>query len=157
MKIAASIGLAALAASLVACVTDSNRCLPGFEYAPQYDACLQLGGPDDGGGDAAEASTSLSDGSPDASSAGDAGLGTSCNTGADCGGQATYCLKDPTAPASSPGFCSIPGCTAALCTSAYSCCDCTGSALPPLTAWPKNVCAPSSNKSDLVSFGCTCL
>jgi hypothetical protein len=41
MKIAASIGLAAIAASLVARVTGANRCLPGFEYAPQYDACLQ--------------------------------------------------------------------------------------------------------------------
>ena len=133
--------LLALAACHVACVTNSNLCLPGYVYSSQYDACLAIGG--DAEADAGSA-------------AGDAGLGSSCNTSSDCSGQASYCLKDPTASPSAPGICTIPGCTAAECTSAYSCCDCTQASLSSLTAWPKNVCTPSSNETTLVALGCTC-
>jgi hypothetical protein len=152
----------ALATCQFACVTNSNLCLPGYVYSSQYDACLLVGGDaDDGGDDAAPEATTdavgaADAGASDASAAGDSGLGSSCNSSTDCTGQASYCLKDPTAAASAPGICSIPGCTAAECTSAYSCCDCTGSSFSPLAAWPKNVCAPASNQSSLVAFGCTC-
>jgi hypothetical protein len=153
--------LLALAACHVACVTNSNLCLPGYVYSSQYDACLAIGGDaeaDAGADDAAtEAATATDGGMSDAgSAAGDAGLGSSCNTSSDCSGQASYCLKDPTASPSAPGICTIPGCTAAECTSAYSCCDCTQASLSSLTAWPKNVCTPSSNETTLVALGCTC-
>lgn len=152
--------LLALAACQVACVTNSNLCLPGYVYSSQYDACLQVGGDADDGSDAATteaAAAAAADGSaPDSGSAADGGLGSSCNSSSDCPGQASYCLKDPTAAASAAGVCTIPGCTAAECGSGYSCCDCTGSSLAPLAAWPKNVCTPASNQSELVAFGCTC-
>jgi|HubBroStandDraft_2_1064218.scaffolds.fasta_scaffold06316_2 hypothetical protein len=154
--------LLALATCQVACVTNSNLCLPGYVYSSQYDACLQVGGDADDGGDdasAMEAATDAAvaaDGGAADSSAGDGGLGSSCNSSSDCPAQASYCLKSPTAAASAPGICTIPGCTAAECGSGYSCCDCTSSSLAPLAAWPKNVCAPSSDDSDLVAFGCTC-
>jgi hypothetical protein len=150
--------LLAFATCQFACVTSSNLCLPGYVYSSQYDACLLVGGDaaDDGGDDAATAAVSAADGgASDASAAGDSGLGSSCNSNTDCSGQASYCLKSPTSP-TSPGICSIPGCTAAECTSAYSCCDCTASSLSSLSAWPKNVCAPTSDQTSLVAFGCTC-
>ena len=50
MKTATIVAMVALGAPLTACVTESNRCLPGYVYAPQYDACLLIA---DGGGDAA--------------------------------------------------------------------------------------------------------
>jgi hypothetical protein len=150
--------LVALAAPLVACVTDANRCLPGFTYAPSYDACLEDAVPGDGGSEASpEAATLASDaGAVDSPSSGDSGLGNSCNSNADCGGAASFCLKDPTASPTDPGICSIPGCTSSACGSAYSCCDCTAALISALTAWPKNVCAPAGNESTLVQFGCTC-
>jgi len=158
--------LLALAACHVACVTNSNLCLPGYLYSSQYDACLAIGGDadDEAGADeaateaapATDSGTSDGDISDGGSAAGDGGLGSSCNTSGDCSGQASYCLKDPTAAPTAPGICTIPGCTAAECTSAYSCCDCTQASLSSLTAWPKNVCTPSSNETTLVALGCTC-
>jgi hypothetical protein len=150
--------LLAIAASQVACVTNSNLCLPGYIYSSQYDACLAVGGDaDDAGDDAAlEAATPGDGGAPDSGASGDAGLGSSCNSSSDCPPQASYCLKDPTAAAGAPGICTISGCTAGECTSAYNCCDCTASSLSSIAAWPKNVCTPSSNETDLVAFGCTC-
>ena len=157
--------LTALVVPLVACVTDTNRCPPGLTYDPQYDACLEPPGSGDAQveaastTDAAPAPPDGGDASPDAAASGDAGdtgLGNSCNADSDCTGQASFCLKDPTAAPTDPGICSIPGCSAAECTSAYSCCDCTAGLLSALMAWPKNVCAPASNKSTLVQFGCTC-
>jgi hypothetical protein len=152
--------LVAIAAGQAACVTSANLCLPGYVYSSQYDACLLVGGDADDG-DAAPDAAPVDDGmsyaaASDAANAGDGGLGSACNTSSDCPGQASYCLKDPTAAATAPGICSIPNCTAADCTSAYSCCDCTGAALSSLTAWPKNVCAPSGDQSTLVAFGCSC-
>jgi hypothetical protein len=155
----ARLGALAALSSLAACVTDANKCLPGFTYAPQYDACLEDATPTDGGSEsAAEATTPASDAAPssDAASAGDSGLGNSCNAGSDCPGSASFCLKDPTAAPTDPGICSIPGCTSSACGSAYSCCDCTAALITALTQWPKNVCAPADNKSTLVQFGCTC-
>jgi hypothetical protein len=147
--------LAAATAFLAACVTDSNRCPPGFVYAAKYDACLQEATPDDGGA-AGEASAPSDAGAGDGSSAGEGGLGASCHADSDCPSSASYCLKDPTAAPTDPGICSIPGCTAAACGSDYSCCDCTAGLVAALMTWPKNVCAPASNKSTLMQFGCTC-
>jgi hypothetical protein len=144
---------AASAATLVACVTDSNRCVPGYVYAPQYDGCLAIG--DDAGDAAAPDGAGPTDGG--GGGGGDGGLGDSCHADSDCTGQASYCLKDPTAAPTDPGICSIPGCTAAECGSAYSCCDCTGAVLSSLAAWPKNVCAPIADKSQLTPLGCNCL
>ena len=49
-----AIALCVITWALVACITDSNRCLPGFAYAPQYDACLELPDAADGGDDAGD-------------------------------------------------------------------------------------------------------
>lgn len=95
--------LAAVAAPLVACVTDADRCLPGFVYAPQYDACLSLGGDDAGDDAASEAGAEPSDAG--AGGATDGGLGASCNSDGDCTGAASFCLKDPTAASTAPGMC----------------------------------------------------
>lgn len=149
--------LAAIVAPLAACVTDANKCPPGYVYASAYDACLVQAVPSDGGaspGDAGVASEG--GGSSDAAPSAEGGLGASCNADSDCPSPATFCLKDPTAAPTDPGICTIPGCTAAACGSAYSCCDCTAALISALMAWPKNVCAPQSNKSTLVQFGCTC-
>jgi hypothetical protein len=145
---------------LAACVTESNRCTAGFTYAPQYDACLQDavaadgGGGNDGAGNqdvATGADAAAADGAPES------GLGNACAASADCGGRASFCLKDPTADPADPGICSIPGCTAADCAGAYSCCDCTSAVLASLTTWPAGVCAPSASASSLTGLGCTCL
>ncbi len=158
-RLARLAALVALATPLAACVTDANKCLPGFTYAPVYDACLENVTPGDGG---SEGSTEAAPPSPEAAPAGDAastvdsGLGNSCNADGDCTGSASFCLKDPTAAPTDPGICSIPGCTPSDCGTAYSCCDCTRALITALTAWPKDVCAPASNMSTLVQFGCTC-
>lgn len=155
MKIATILAMVAFGAPLAACVTDSNRCLPGFVYAPQYDACLQLvdAGPD--GAVAPDGGAAAPDGAP-AAGEGGAGLGNACNGSGDCAGQASYCLKDPTAAPTDPGICSIPMCTAAECGSAYSCCDCSAAPNADLMAWPAPVCVPSDNETTLVAFGCKC-
>ncbi|MGH7440119.1 MAG: hypothetical protein ACRENE_30885 [Polyangiaceae bacterium] len=147
--------LGSATAPLAACVTDSNRCPPGYVYTATYDACLQQATRGDGGA-STEAGAASEAGGGDASSAGDGGLGASCNASSDCPSSASYCLKDPTAAPTDPGVCTIPGCTAAACGSDYSCCDCTAGLVSALMAWPRNVCAPASNKSTLVQFGCTC-
>ena len=154
MKTATIAAVVALGAPLTACVTDSNRCFPGFVYAPQYDACLQIaeGGPE--GGSAPDAGAPSPDG---AAAEGGAGLGTSCNGSGDCAGQASYCLKDPTAAPTDPGICSIPTCTVADCGSSYACCDCSAAANMDLMAWPAPVCVPGDSKTTLVAFGCNCL
>jgi hypothetical protein len=158
------------ALALAACVTDSNRCLPGFEYAPQYDACLALDGGADGSV-ASEAASPAAEAGPsdankadadkdkmDKADAGDAGtgLGDTCNASSDCTGTANYCLKSPTAP-TGPGNCSITPCTAADCTSAYACCDCSAASLPALQSYPPGVCIPSADETQLTALGCKCL
>ena len=148
--------LAAIAATLTACVTDANKCVPGYVYDPAYDACLAQSAPDDGGATSGDAGAPSEGGGGDAAPSDAGGLGASCNSDSDCPSPATFCLKDPTAAPTDPGICSIPGCTASACGSAYACCDCTAALVSALTAWPKNVCAPASNKSTLVQFGCTC-
>lgn len=81
------------------------------------------------------------------------GLGESCDDDNGCATfQASYCLKDPTAP-NDPGICSVPNCTPADCGGGFTCCDCTPSAL---VTWPTPVCAPSSDAGTLGSVGCTC-
>ena len=156
MKTAAILAMVALGAPLTACVTDSNRCYPGFVYAPQYDACLQIAGGASDAGAPPDARASASDGAAAEGGDGGAGLGNSCNGNSDCSGQASYCLKDPTAAPTDPGICTIPMCTAAECGSSYSCCDCSAAANPDLMAWPAPVCVPSDNKTTLVAFGCKC-
>jgi len=167
MKTATIAAMVALGAPLTACVTDSNRCFPGFVYTAQYDACLQVGdgGPADSGVAASDATppgpASLDgaapvDGPVAASGDGGAGLGNSCNGNADCAGQASYCLKDPTAAPTDPGICSIPMCTAAACGSSYACCDCSAAGNADLMAWPAPVCVPADNETTLVAFGCQC-
>lgn len=146
----------AIAAPLTACVTDANKCVPGYVYDPAYDACLQQVAPSDGGASSGDAGAASEGGGGDAASSGEGGLGASCNADSDCPSPATFCLKDPTAAPTDPGICTIPGCTAAACGSAYSCCDCTAAVVSALMAWPRNVCAPQSNKSTLQQFGCTC-
>jgi hypothetical protein len=138
---------------LAGCVTDSNRCLPGYVYAPQYDACMQLG---DGGAALAPDGAMSAEASEDAPAPDDSGLGAACADDTACSGRASYCLKDPTAAPTDPGICSIPSCTAADCTTGYSCCDCTAALISGLQAWPANVCAPASNETTLVAFGCKC-
>ena len=155
----AVLAMVALGAPLTACVTDSNRCFSGFVYAPQYDACLQVsdGGPD--GAVVPDAGAAAPDGgaAPDgAAGEGGAGLGDSCSGSGDCSGQASYCLKDPTAAPTDPGICLIPMCTAAACGSSYACCDCSAAANADLMAWPAPVCVPADNKTTLVAFGCKC-
>jgi|HubBroStandDraft_2_1064218.scaffolds.fasta_scaffold305591_1 hypothetical protein len=152
--------------TLTACVTDSNRCLPGFEFAPQYDACLAKDGGDesaanDAGSPAAEAAPSEAASPEDAPSEGGeagagTGLGNACNASTDCTGSASYCLKSPTAP-TDPGVCSITPCTAAECTSAYACCDCSAASLSSLQAYPPGVCIPSADEAQLTALGCKCL
>jgi hypothetical protein len=157
MKIAAIVAMVAFGAPLTGCVTESNRCLPGFVYTAQYDACLEV---DDGGGDGAvesDAGIATSDGASAEGGEGGAGLGASCNASTDCVGQASYCLKDPTAGPTDPGICSIPMCTATACGSSYSCCDCSAAPNADLMAWPAPVCVPSDNETTLVAFGCKCL
>jgi|HubBroStandDraft_6_1064221.scaffolds.fasta_scaffold351949_2 hypothetical protein len=165
MKTATILAMVALGAPLNACVTDSNRCYPGFVYAPQYDACLELGdGGSDGGstldagggGSTLDAGAAVSDGATAEGGEGGAGLGNSCNGNGDCAGQASYCLKDPTAAPTDPGICTIPMCTAADCGSSYSCCDCSAAGNADLMAWPAPVCVPGDNKTTLVAFGCKC-
>jgi hypothetical protein len=155
MKTATIAAMVALGAPLTACVTDSNRCLPGFVYAPQYDACLQTldAGPESG---VAADARAPSDGAPLATGDGGAGLGASCSGDSDCTGRASYCLKDPTAAPTDPGVCSIPKCTAADCGSSYSCCDCSAAANADLMSWPAPVCVPSDDKTTLMAFGCKC-
>jgi hypothetical protein len=155
MKIATILAMVALGAPLAACVTDSNRCLPGFVYAPQYDACLQIADAGPEGGVATDAGAAAPDGAPAADDGG-AGLGNACNGNGDCAGQASYCLKDPTAAPTDPGICSIPMCTAAECGSSYACCDCSAAPNADLMAWPAPVCVPSDNETTLVAFGCKC-
>ncbi len=152
MKNATILAMVALGAPLTACVTESNRCLPGYVYAPQYDACLQIA---DGGADGAvaDAASATSDGGSVESGA---SLGSACNGNGDCSGKASYCLKDPTAAPTDPGICSVPMCTAADCGSSYACCDCSAAPNPDLMAWPAPVCVPSDNKTTLVAFGCKC-
>jgi hypothetical protein len=159
MNNATIFAMVALGAPLTACVTDSNRCFPGLEYSPQYDACLQI---DDGGegGAGPDAAPSTPDGSTTdggAGTDGGSGLGSDCNGNGDCAAPATYCLKDPTAAATDPGICSIPQCTAAACGSSYACCDCSAAPNANLMAWPAPVCVPSDNETTLVAFGCKCL
>jgi len=158
-------GVAIAALGLPACVTNANRCLPGFEYSSSYDACLDLdGGADssatpsadaatvaDAGSDGGEAGVS-DGGDEEAGSAAD--LGKTCNSASDCSGLASYCLKSPASP-SAPGYCSIPNCSAGGCTSAYECCSCAAAALSELQTLP-TVCVDTSDSATLVSFGCTC-
>ncbi len=145
--------------ALAACVSSSNRCLDRYTYSSEYNACLPPEGSIDAGM-AVDASTPPADAGAAMQDApgGDAatGLGHACNGASDCAGKASYCLKDPTANPTDPGICSIPQCTAADCAPHYACCDCSGGLLAGLKAWPVSVCAPASNKSDLVSVGCTC-
>jgi hypothetical protein len=161
MKTATILAMVALGAPLAACVTDSNRCLPGFVYAPQYDACVPIAdaGPvgvaPDAGGTAPDGGASSGDGAP-SSGDGGVGLGNSCDGNGDCAGRASYCLKDPTAAPTDPGICSIPMCTAAECGSAYACCDCSAAPNADLMAWPAPVCVPGDNETTLVAFGCKC-
>jgi hypothetical protein len=152
------------ALGLTACVTNANRCLPGFEFSASYDACLDL----DGGADSAAAPSTAPDAGGDSASANDAGgggeggagasaadLGKVCNGASDCSGLSNYCLKSPENP-SAPGYCSIPNCTAGgECTSAYQCCACAAAALSELQALPI-VCVDLDDSATLVSFGCTC-
>jgi len=166
-----AITLVAAALPLAGCVTSANRCLSGYRYAPQYDACLQDtdGGGEDAAIDAAidaatdaaidasdarvEAATTPSSDASDAS----AGLGRACQSSADCtGGRATYCLKDPTQSPTDPGICSIPQCTASECTSAYGCCDCSAALITGLKAWPDGVCVPAADVTTVEQFGCKC-
>ncbi len=163
MKVIALRSLAAFGAlSLTACVTNANRCLPGFEYSSAYQACLELdAGSDAGSNTIADAgNTPASDGAA-ASDASDAGgsastadLGKSCNGDPDCTGLSNYCLKSPEAP-TAPGYCTVPNCTQAECGSAFSCCTCTAAVVSQLQALPP-VCVTPSDKPTLVSFGCTC-
>jgi hypothetical protein len=157
MKSAAIFAMVTLGAPLAACVTESNRCLPGYVYAPQYDACLQAA---DGGGDAAvvpdAGAMASAEGGATTSAEGGAGLGASCGGNADCSGKASYCLKDPTAAPTDPGICSVPMCTASDCGSSYACCDCSAAPNADLMAWPAPVCVPADNKTTLVAFGCKC-
>jgi hypothetical protein len=153
MKTATIVALAALGAPLTACVTDSNRCLPGYTYAPQYDACLQIADASPDAAIAREAGTATTDGG---AAEGGSGLGDPCNGGADCTGKASYCLKDPTAAPTDPGICSVPMCTAADCGDSYACCDCSAAQNADLMAWPAPVCVPGDNKTTLVAFGCKC-
>jgi hypothetical protein len=166
MKVAALLSLPLVApvmATLAGCVTSSNRCPSGYEYSSQYDTCFAADAGSDAGAaskDAAPPSTSdagaLSDDGGDGGvSAQSTGLGNSCNADSDCTGTASYCLKSPLAP-SSPGYCTITHCTPATCTSAYGCCDCTASSVSQLQAYPPGFCAPTSDESELTSFGCTC-
>ncbi len=145
----------------VGCVTSSNRCVAGYTYDPQWDACLAPpdAGPDAGATPEAGAGESNGDAAPveggEGGSATASDLGASCNSGSDCSGAASYCLKSPTAP-TSPGYCSPTGCTAAECTSAYACCDCTSAALSALQAFPAGVCVDNGDKATVVSLGCKC-
>jgi hypothetical protein len=149
--------VAFVAGGLSACVTDSNRCFPGYEYTAQYDACLQIAvadaGSGDAGGDALAADAAAADGGGE----GGAGLGSACNGNGDCPGAASYCLKDPTAGPTDPGICSIPNCTATACGASYACCNCSAAPNADLMAWPAPVCVPSDNETTLVAFGCQCL
>ncbi len=161
--------VAFVAGGLCACVTDSNRCFPGYEYTAQYDACLQIAAAD--AGDAVTraaatraAATRAATPSPPmprlptaAAKGRGAGLGSACNGNGDCPGAASYCLKDPTAAPTDPGICSIPNCTAAACGSSYACCNCSAAPNADLMAWPAPVCVPSDNETTLVAFGCQCL
>ncbi len=153
MKTATIVALAALGAPLTACVTDSNRCLPGYAYAPQYDACLQIADASPDAAIARESGTATTDGG---AALGGSGLGDPCNGSADCTGKASYCLKDPTAAPTDPGICSVPMCTAADCGDSYACCDCSAAQNADLMAWPAPVCVPGDNKTTLVAFGCKC-
>jgi hypothetical protein len=153
MKTATILAMVALGAPVTACVTESNRCLPGYVYAPQYDACLQIA---DAGADAAIATDAGSPAPDGALADGSAGLGASCTASSDCSGKASYCLKDPTAAPTDPGICSIPMCTAADCGGSYACCDCSAAPNADLMAWPAPVCVPADNETTLVAFGCKC-
>jgi hypothetical protein len=145
----------ALLSSMVACLSDKDRCLPGYVYLASYGACQEVA---DAAADA-EASVDAapaSDGGGEAGGDGGTGLGDPCQDNASCTSKASYCLKNPQPP-SDPGMCSIPQCTAADCGSTYACCDCGNAGLPDLKSWPRGVCVPRSNTSTLQSFGCTCL
>jgi hypothetical protein len=156
------LGAAFGALGLTACVTNANRCLPGFEYSSSYQACLDLdAGVVDAGPstvpDAGDAvvSDGASDGEAGEGGGGDtADLGKTCNGASDCGGLSNYCLKSPAAP-SSPGYCSVPNCTPAECGASYSCCTCTSAVISQLAALPP-VCVQPGDEAQLVSFGCTC-
>jgi hypothetical protein len=148
--------------TLAACVNNSNLCPSGFAYSSQYDACLSDDAGSSGSSEdaAAPAETTPPEAGPNSeAAAGDAssssGLGNSCNASSDCAGAAAYCLKSPTNP-TAPGACTFTSCTPAECTNAYACCDCTGASLPPLQTWPKGICAPNADESQLTAFGCTC-
>jgi hypothetical protein len=155
---------AAIAATgLSGCVTNANRCLPGFEYSAPYDACLDLDAGSDSGGastvaDSGGAPANQSDAAVDGGEAGagesTADLGVTCNSASDCSGAASYCLKSPANP-SAPGYCSIPNCVKGGCTSAYECCSCAAAALSELKSLP-TVCVDLNDSATLVSFGCTC-
>lgn len=144
----------ALTIGAAACITSTNRCLPGYHYVAQYKACF----PDED----ASADASSTDGSArlegDAAANGDGaeGLGDSCTGDPDCAGKkASYCLKSPTAP-TQPGVCSVPQCALGDCGSTFECCDCSHAARPELQAWPNGVCVPKANSSTVESFGCVC-
>jgi hypothetical protein len=126
---------------------------------PGYDAG---GAAAPAGSDAADATDSaeaavMGDGESGAGEASVAsGLGGSCASSTSCAGQpADYCLVSPTG--SFPSFCTLTHCTAAECGSSYTCCDCTASALPQLTAFPPGICVLPMTAAALPSYGCTCL
>jgi hypothetical protein len=157
---AAAIALALFAPMFAACVTSSNLCVAGYVYNATYDACLA----EDAGTDASpavDAGSTVPEAAPSEGGSGEAsteatGLGDSCNASSDCTGGATYCLKSPTAAPTAAGICSFTNCTAAECTSAYSCCDCSASVLSSLQAFPPGVCIPSGSATQVIALGCKC-
>lgn len=146
-----------LAVASAACISEKDRCLPGFVYASQYHACLaEVDASADASSDAASEAASPADAGADAADAGGTpGLGAACQSSSDCTGKASYCLKSPLAP-SDPGVCSVPQCTPADCGSDYACCDCGNSSIPDLKSWPRGVCVPHSDTSTVQPLGCTC-
>ena len=147
---------AVLFIGLVACVTDSNRCVPGLVYAPALKACVA---DNDGSVDASTDATVASDGEATSEGGADAassGLGTACGGDPECAGhRASYCLKNPSAP-SDPGICTIPQCSAADCGADYACCDCGNASVDALKSLPRGVCFPRAQVSAVQPIGCVC-
>jgi pimeloyl-ACP methyl ester carboxylesterase len=85
---------------------------------------------------------------------GTGGLGTSCQSNADCAGQtANVCISTP----NQPGFCTIEGCSAGSCGAPFVCCRDCNPAVAAALPFKDSACFPEQVSSQLRSAaGCTC-
>jgi hypothetical protein len=138
----------------IGCAYDhqSSPACPGYDAGAHVSA--EASAPSHGaeGGEAGEGGEG---GGMGEGGGGASGLGQACTGQADCSGlSADYCLVSPNGGFKS--FCTFRSCTAAVCGSAYKCCDCTKSSVSLVNMFPAGICVLPMTASALPAFGCTC-